>query len=207
MSLLKWKELAKSKSELGDKINTVRNAIIQNDMSKKASKASFSKVFQPITKILDDVIAGNLKMPRTKRRPLKKGDIPNYGIDIEDEVQDRNLGNLLDKTVLPQQQKPLLPKPPTYEESLKDILEGKKQISVDPQYFPETQDLPPEYEKEDEVDYELDGNDMDNEILNDLGIQNYDSVEKVLNQPEMTQQKNRQYLNKILKDAKTRITI
>ena len=29
MSLLKWKELAKSKSELGDKINTVRNAIIQ----------------------------------------------------------------------------------------------------------------------------------------------------------------------------------
>ena len=27
MSLLKWKKLAKSKSELGDKINTVRNAI------------------------------------------------------------------------------------------------------------------------------------------------------------------------------------
>ena len=30
---------------------------------------------------------------------------------------------------------------------------------------------------------------MDNEILDDLGIQNYDSVEKVLNQQEMTQQK------------------
>ena len=44
---------------------------------------------------------------------------------------------------------------------------------------------------------------MDNEILNDLGIQNYDSVEKVLNQPEMAQQKNRKYLNKIINDAKT----
>ena len=29
---------------------------------------------------------------------------------------------------------------------------------------------------------------MDNEILNDIGIQNYDSVEKVPNQQEMTQQ-------------------
>ena len=67
----------------------------------------------------------------------------------------------------------------------------KKKSSVDPQYFPETQDLPPEYEEEDEVDYGLDDEDMDNEILNDLGIQNYDSVEKVLNQPEMTEQKNK----------------
>ena len=40
---------------------------------------------------------------------------------------------------------------------------------------------------------------MDNEILNDLGIQYYDSVEKVLNQQEMTQQKN-----KIINDPKTR---
>ena len=45
---------------------------------------------------------------------------------------------------------------------------------------------------------------MDSEILNDLGIQNYDSVEKVLNQQKMTQQKNKKYLNKIVNDAKTR---
>ena len=93
---------------------------------KKTSKASFSKVFQPITKKLDDVIASNLKMPITKRRPLKKDEVPNYGIDIEDEFPDMNLGDLFDKTVLPQQEKQLVPKPPTYEESLKDILEGKK---------------------------------------------------------------------------------
>ena len=77
-------------------------------------------------------------------------------------------------------------------------------ISIDPQYFPETQDLPPEYEEEDEVDYGLDDEDMDNEILDDLCIQNYDSVEKVLNQQEMTQQKNKKYRNKIINDAKTK---
>ena len=50
MSLRKWKELAKSKSALGDKINTVRNAIIQHDLGQKTSQESFSKVFKPITK-------------------------------------------------------------------------------------------------------------------------------------------------------------
>ena len=43
---------------------------------------------------------------------------------------------------------------------------------------------------------------MDNEILGDLGLQNYDSVEKVINQQEMTQRKNKKYLNKIVNDAK-----
>ena len=80
MSLLKWKELTKSKFELGDKINTVRNAIIQSDLGQKTSQASFSKVFQPIT---------------TKH----------YGIDIEDEVPGMNLGDLLKEPVLPQQEK------------------------------------------------------------------------------------------------------
>ena len=36
----------------------------------------------------------------------------------------------------------LVPKPPTYEESLADILEGNKEIYVDPQYFPDPQELP-----------------------------------------------------------------
>ena len=72
MSLLKWKELAKRKSELGDKINTVRNAIIQHDLGQKTSQASFSKVFQPITTKLDNVITSNLTLPSIKRRALKK---------------------------------------------------------------------------------------------------------------------------------------
>ena len=199
MSLLKWKELAKSKSELGDKINTVRNAIIRNDLSQKTSQASFTTVFQSITTKLDGFITSNLKMPPTKRRPLKKGEVPNYGIDIEDEVQDMNLDDLFDETVLPQQEKQIVPKPPTYEKSLQDILSGNREIYVDPQYFPETQDLHPEYEEEeDEVDYVLDDEDMDNEILNDLGIQNYDSVDKILNQQEMTQQQKQNILIRLL---------
>ena len=60
----------------------------------------------------------------------------------------------------------------------------------------------PEYDDDDEIDYALDDEDMDNEILGDLGLQNYDSVEKVLNQQEMTKQKNKKYLNKIINDAK-----
>ena len=206
MSLLKWKELAKSKSELGDKINYVRNAIKKHDIDQQTSQQGFSKVFKPITSKLDDVIDSNqvLRMPR-KKRPLKKGEVPDYGIDIEDEVPDMNIGELFEQPVLPQQEKQLVPKPPTYEESLQDLLEGKKEIYVDPQYFPqEPLDLPPEHDEDDEIDYGLDDEDMDNEILNDLGLQNYDSVEKVLNQQEMTQRKNKKYLNKIINAAKTK---
>ena len=84
-------------------------------MGQKTSQASFSRVFQPITTKLDDVITSNLKMPITKRRALKNGEVPNYGIDIEDEVPDINLDDLFDETVLPQKEKQLVPKPPTYE--------------------------------------------------------------------------------------------
>ena len=143
-------------------------------------------------------------MPR-KKRPLKKGKVPDYGIDIEDEVEDMGLDDLFEQPVLPQQEKQLMPKPPTYEQSLQDLLEGKKGIYVDPQYLPqEPDDLPPEYDEDDEIDYALDDEDMDNEILDDLGIQNYDSVKKVLNLPEMTPKKTKTYLNKILKDAKSK---
>ena len=192
MSLLKWKELAKSKSEIGDKINYVHDTITKHNIGQQTSQQGFSKVFKPITSKLDDVFDSNqvLRMPR-KKRPLKKGEIPDYGIDIEDEVEDMGLDDLFEQPVLPQQEKQLVPKPPTYEEALKDILEGKKEIYVDPQYFPEEPELPPEYDDDDEIDYALDDEDMDNEILDDLGIQNYDSVEKVLNQQEMTKQKTK----------------
>ena len=56
---------------------------------------------------------------------------------------------------------------------------------------------PPEYDDNNEFDYGLDDEDMHNEILDDLGLKNYDSIVKVLNQ-KMTQQKNRKYLNKII---------
>ena len=203
MSLLKWKELAKSKSELGDKINYVHDTITKRNIGQQTSQESLAKVFKPVTSKLDDVIDSNLnlRMPPKKKRPLKKGEVPNYGIDIDDEVEDIGLDDLFDEPVLPQQEKQLVPKPPTYEESLQDLLEGKKEFYVDPQYFPqEPDDLPPEYD-DDEIDYTLDDEDLAKETLDDLGLTNYESVDKVLNQPEMTNKKTKAYLNKILKDA------
>ena len=60
MSLLKWKELAKRKTELGNKINYVHNAIKQRKIGQETSQQSFEKVFKPITSKLDDVIDSNL---------------------------------------------------------------------------------------------------------------------------------------------------
>ena len=94
-----------------------------------------------------------------------------------------------------------------------DVLDGKKEIYVDPQYLSQDpqediyvdpqdpQELPPEYDDDEEVDYALDDEDMTNEILKDIGIPDYENVELVLNQPEMTDKKTKSYLNKIIKDA------
>ena len=205
MSLLKWKELAKSNSELGDKINYVHNAITKHNIGQQTSQQGFSKVFKPITSKLDDVIDSNQvsRLPR-KKRPLKKGEVPDYGIDIEDEVPEMNLGELFEQPVSPQQEKQLVPKPPTYEESLQDLLEGKKEIHVDPKYFPEEPELPPEYDENEEIDYGMADEDMTNEILNDMEVPNYDSVEKILNLPEMNDKKSKAYLRKILAQTRTK---
>ena len=204
MSLLKWKELAKRKTELWNKINYVHNAITQHKIGEQTSQDSFSKIFKPVTSKLDDVIDSNLnlRMPQRRKRPLKKGEVPNYGIDIDDEVEDMGLGDLFDEQpVLPESKKQLVPKPPTYEESLEDTLKGKE-IYVDPQYFPQDpQELPPEYDDDEEVDYALDDEDETKEILEDMGVTNYEDIDKVLNQPEMTPKKTKIYLGKIIKDA------
>ena len=74
MSLLRWKELAKSKSELGNKINYVHNSIKQHKIGEQTSQESFAKVFKPVTSKLDDVIDSdlNLRMPQRRKRPLKE---------------------------------------------------------------------------------------------------------------------------------------
>ena len=154
-------------------------------------------MFKPITTKLDDVVAINLKIPPMRRRTEKKEGVPDYGIDIDDEVEGMNLGDLFDQPVLPENTKQIVPKPPTYEESLKDVLEGKKEIYVDPQYLPqEPQKMPPEYDKDEVPDYEIADEGMANKTLDDIGVANYDEVGMRLNQPEMTPQKNKAYLNK-----------
>ena len=163
MSLLKWKELAKSKTKLGNKINYVHNLITQHKIGHETSQESSAKVFKPVTSKLDEVIESNsnLRMPQRRKRQLRKMEVPNYGIDIEDEVEDMGIGDLFDEQpVLPDSEKQLVPKPPTYEESLEDILEGKE-IYVDPQYFKDPQEPPPEYNDDEEVDYAIADEDIE----------------------------------------------
>ena len=81
-------------------------------------------------------------------------------------------------------------------------MEGKKEIYVDPQYFPQDpQELPPEYDDDEEIDYAMDDYDSTNKILDDLKLANYEDVDYKLKQPEMTHKKKGLYLSKIIKDA------
>ena len=204
MSLLEWKKLAKQKTELGNKINFVHDTILKNQLGEKTSQESLQKVFKPITTKLDDVAFRNLNIPRLKKRGRNRG-VPDYAVGVEDEdggIPDYGLDDFFYEGLVPENKKQIVPKPPTYEESLKDILEGKKQIYVDPQYFPEEpQDMPPEYEEDEEIDYALDEEDSANMILDELDLSNYDDIEKQLNQPEMTPRKIKRYIDKKLTDA------
>ena len=199
MSLLEWKKLAKQKTELGNKINFVHDTILKNQLGEKTSQESFQKAFKPITTKLDEVAIRNLNLPRLTKKRGKKQGVPDYGIALEDEdIPDYGLDDFFDEGLVPENKKQIVPKPPTYEESLKDILEGEKQIYVDPQ------DMPPEYEEDEEIDYALDEEDSANMILDELELSNYDDIEKQINQPEMTPRKIKRYIDKKLKDAEFR---
>ena len=86
MSLTKWKELAKRKTELGNKINYTHNAITQHKIGQETSQESFKNIFKPITSKLDDVVVSNLtsRMPPQRRNQPPKKDEPE--IDYMPEV-------------------------------------------------------------------------------------------------------------------------
>ena len=191
MSLLKWKKLAKQKTELGNKINFVHDTILKKQLGEKTSQESFQKAFKPITTKLDDVAFRNLNIPRLTKKRGKKLGVPDYGIAIEDEdIPDYGLDNLFDDGIRPENEKQIVPKPPTYEESLKDILEGKN-----------PQDMPPEYEEDEEIDYALDEEDSANFVLDDLGLTNYNDIEEQINQHKMSPRNIKRFINLKLKAA------
>ena len=116
-----------------------------------------------------------------------------------------HVDDLFDERIQPEQNKHLVPKPPTYEGSLADKIKEGKQICVDLQYLPpEPEDLPPEYDEDEVPDYALGEEDRTAKILKDLEIADYDNVNKILSQPEMTPQKTRSYLNKVIVNANFR---
>ena len=186
MSLLKWKKLAKQKTELGNKINFVHDTILKNQLGEKISQESFQKAFKPITTKLDEVAFRNLNIPRLTKKRGKKLGVPDYGIALEDEdIPDYGLDDFFDEGLVLENEKQIVPKPPTYEESLQDILE----------------DLPPEYEEDEEIDYALDEEDSANMILDDLGLSNCDDIEKQLDRPEMPKSQIKPFLKKKLEAA------
>ena len=199
MSLLKWKEMAQKRSELGKKINAVRETIKQKTISDQMGQVEAAKLFEPITSGLRD-----LTVPKAPLRRLKKtGPVPNYEIARDDEdIPDFGLEDLFGKPVLPQNKKQLVPKPPSYEDILKDLASGEKKMYIDPEYMYEPEDLPPEYEEEDGPDYGIIEEKRINEVLDQLSLSNYNDVELRLNQEGMSDEKRKTYLNKILKNAK-----
>lgn len=206
MSLLRWKELAKSKSKLGDKINYVHDTITKHNIGEQTSQESFAKVFNPVTSKLDDVTTSNLleKVPKKRVKKRVIGDPVDIDYDPDvDPFEDMDVDNLFnEQPVLPDTEKQIVPQPPKYEDLFEDILEGNKEIYVDPQYFPQdTQELLPEYDYDEGVDYTVADEDLTKETLDKLGIPNYESVDKVIKQPEMNTIKTKAYYKKIIRGA------
>ena len=198
MSLLKWKAMADKRSELGKKINTVKETIKQKSISDQMGEVEAEKLFKPITSGLKE-----LKTPKAplRRFAKKKGLVPDYGIDIDDEVPDYGLEDLFSEQVQPQNEKQLVPKPPSYEDVLEDIASGKKTMYIDPEYMYEPEDLPPGYDEEG-PDYNIIEEDEVNQALDTLQIPNYNDIELRLTEEDMDDNKRKAYLNKILKNAK-----
>ena len=200
MSLLKWKEMAEKRSELGKKINTVRETIKQKTISDQMGEVEAEKLFKPITSELK-----GLTVPRASLRRLakKKRPVPDYSLEIGDDedVPDYGLEDLFSEQVLPQNNKQLVPKPPTYEDVLEDIASGEKQMYIDPAFMYEPEDLPPEYEEEG-PDYNILEEDIINQALDELQIPNYDDIELRLQQEDMNDTKRKSYLTNALKKAK-----
>ena len=203
MSLLKWKEMAAKRSELGQRINEVRKTIKQKSISDQIGQVEAAKLFEPITSGLRDITAPKKPLRRLK----KKGPVPDYGLEIGDDedIPDYGLEDLFGAEVQPQNNKQLVPKPPPYEDALKDLASGEKKMYIDPEYMYEPEDLPPEYEEEEEgPDYAIIEEDQINEVLDKLDLPNYDDVELRLTQEDMNDKNRKAYLNKIINDANFR---
>ena len=202
MSLLKWKELAKRKTELGNKINYAHNAITQHKIGQETSQESFEKVFKPVTTKLDDVVKRNLnlRMPQMRKRPLRKAEVPDYGVDIEDEVEDMGLDELFGDYVPPQQDKQLAPEPPQYKPSLEDILE-EPESEDDEDENADPPKAPPGYDYDEEVDYGILDEDLAMERLHELNLTNYQDLEEVYNNPEMARKNKLIYFKMTINKA------
>ena len=187
MSLLKWQEMAKSKSALGKKINFVHNAITQKKLGEETSQIGFEKMFKPVTSKLDDVIASNLgpqgSLPRAQAKKKKaKLEGIDYFPDV-DPFEDMDVEGLFgDAPFSPQAKKQIsAAAPPTYEEIIQEVGDDDP-----PEYDEdETPDyaLKPEDEVESEDEYETE--DV-NEYLTHMNLLSYTAVGATLSSSKMS---------------------
>ncbi|KAL9959303.1 hypothetical protein ACROYT_G032616 [Oculina patagonica] len=192
MSLLRWKELAKSKSDLGDKINYVKNAITQNNIGQQTSQESLAKVFKPVTSKLDEVIESNLQIPKVPKKRVKKGlkgelEAPDYYPEV-DPFEDMDVDNIFE----PQQQKQIPKQPPRYS----DVFEKEG-----PDYgtFSEDEGEIVEAESEEDADEDIEVEDESEDEITpeDFGLTSIDDVKT-----ELVDKKNKiPYLKSIIAKA------
>ena len=215
MSLSKWKELADRK-ETGEMKRNLFDEITEEKIRSKTTDQAIAKTFR-----LDrlDQIA-----EQTKPKPRRRIQIPRInregGIDYAPEVdpyEDMDVEGLLnlEDYVPPQAEKQIakIPKkapkyemdpsfwqlsdpPPTYEEKDPLAIEGPPDDDEDDEFV--------DAEEGDDDDDAVDVVEEANKILDEIGLPNYYDVEMRLDEPEMTPTRQRNYLEKVRKDAETR---
>ena len=217
MSLSKWKQLADSKAKTGQMKKNLFDEITEEKIRLKTTDQAIAKTFR-----LDrlDQIA-----EQTKPKPRRRIQIPRInregGIDYAPEVdpyEDMDVEGLLNLEDYV---------PPQAEKQIAKIPKKAPKYEIDPGFW-QLDDPPPLYEEKDPLAIEGppdDGDDEEfvdaeeggdddveegdaveeaNKILDELGLPNYYDVEMRLDEPEMTSTKQRNYLQKVLKDAETK---
>ena len=214
MSLSKWKELAQSKTKVGKMKNQLYDQITAEKIKSKTSDAAITKSFR-----LDEIIEGlkgKLQKKGPRIRQIKRED---GGIDYAPEVdpyEDMDVEGLLnlEDYVPPQGEKQIAPKPPKYQID-PSLWQKDPGMSPPPAYDdlsiamgpdePLAIEAPPGEEEEEEEEFEGEEDLSEaNKILDQLELPNYDDVEKRLEEPDMTATKQRNYLDKVVKDAEHR---
>ena len=213
MNLSKWKELADRKAKTGEMKRNLFEEITEEKIRSKTTDQAIPKTFR-----LDrlDQIA-----EQTKPKPRRRIQIPRInregGIDYVPEVdpyEDMDVEGLLN---LEDYVAPGVP--PQAEKQIAKIPSKAPKYEMDPSFW-QLDDPPPLYEEKDPLAIEgppQEEDDDDNEyvdaeeeqedpnkILDQLDLPNYNDVEMRLNEPEMTATKQRNYLQKVVKDADTR---
>ena len=224
MSLSKWKELADRKAKTGEMKRNLFDEITEEKIRSKTTDQAIAKTFR-----LDrlDQIA-----EQTKPKPRRRIQIPRInregGIDYAPDVdpyEDMDVEGLLnlEDYVPPQAEKQIakIPKKsPKYEIDpgfwqlgdpplpYEDQIEEKEPLAIEGDDEKDTSYLQLEGGDDDEefvdAEEEQKGDDEVNKILDQLDLPNYNDVEMRLAEPEMTATKQRNYLQKVIKDADKR---